>query len=86
MSKGEQLFTRAESEKTRRNGFELKEGRFRLHIRKKFFTQRAVMPCPGGAEGWVGWALSWWGVPSRGLKWMGFKAPSNPNHSMILWN
>jgi len=41
---GEGLFTRACGDRTRENGFRLKEGRcrFRLHIRKKFFTVRVV--------------------------------------------
>ena len=36
------LFTRACRDRTRGNCFKLKEGRFRLEIRKKFFTLRVL--------------------------------------------
>ena len=41
-----QTYSRACYNRTRGNGFKSKEERFRLDMRKKFFTMRVVKPCP----------------------------------------
>ena len=63
------LFSSSCGDRTRRNGFKLKEGRFILNIRKKFFMiwkhqnrfpREVVDGCtiPGGTQGQAGVALS----------------------------
>ena len=77
----EGLFTRACSDTTRSNGFKLKEGRFRLDARKKFFTMmvvrhwnrlsREIVAAPSlEVQGQAGWGFEqpglMEGVPAHG--------------------
>ena len=65
------LFTWADRDRTRGNGFKLKEGKNRLDVKRKFSTHRAVRPwhcCPGSCG-----CLFSWRCPKA--DWMGPWAP-----------
>ena len=61
---GENIFNKACCDRTRSNGFKLKESGFRLDIRKKFLTMRVVKRWNGlpreVASLWRGTWVSWW--------------------------
>ena len=73
-------FLSIQNDRTRRNGFQLKEGRFGLGFRKKSFSQRTVRPRlpeeaadahlwrhsrPGWVGSWAAWSGGWQGVGAR---------------------
>ena len=76
-NKGEdELFVREWSGGKGDNGFKVKEGRFRLDIRKKFFIVRISRSVNGQADLMEG-------VPALG-RVLELQVPSNTNHAMIL--
>ena len=99
---GDRLFIRVCYNKTRGNGLKLKEGRFRLDIRKKFFMVSVVehwhrllsevVDAPSletfkVRELWATWSS--WRCPCSlqgGWTRWPLKAPSNLNYSMILYS
>jgi len=71
---GENLFSKAFCDRTRNNDFKLKKGRFKLDIKKKFFTMRVV-------KHWNMWPREVVEAPSLET----FKARLDGTLSNLIW-
>jgi len=78
---GKEVFVRECKDRTRHNGFKLKEGRFRLDIRKKLFTLRMLRHRRGCPEKL--WLPHPWKCSRPG--WMGLGATWSSGRCPCLW-
>lgn len=82
---GDWLFAWANSDRTRKNGFKQKVGRFRLL--RRWWSTGAAQRCSGCSRtDWIHpWSRGWQPSPPQGgWNWKGFNVPSTLSHSMSL--
>lgn len=90
----------AHSDRTRKNGFKLKEGQFRFYIRKKYFTMTVMRhqqktqrncgyPFHGSVQGQTIRLCATWSNEKHSYPWQGFRTRwslrSLRTKSIILW-